>query len=51
MFQQIEYLDQAAFDTLWTTEHHFTDDGYLSAAMPMMVAMAARTKRAKIGAT
>jgi alkanesulfonate monooxygenase SsuD/methylene tetrahydromethanopterin reductase-like flavin-dependent oxidoreductase (luciferase family) len=49
MFQQIEYLDQAGFDTLWTTEHHFTDDGYLSAAMPMMAAMAARTKRAKIG--
>ena len=49
MFQQIEYLDQVGFDTLWTTEHHFTDDGYLSAAMPMMAAMAARTKRAKIG--
>ena len=49
MFQQIEYLDQAGFDTIWTTEHHFTDDGYLSAVMPMLAAIAARTKRAKIG--
>lgn len=49
MFQQIEYLDQAGFDTIWTTEHHFTDDGYLSAVMPMLAAIAARTKQAKIG--
>jgi alkanesulfonate monooxygenase SsuD/methylene tetrahydromethanopterin reductase-like flavin-dependent oxidoreductase (luciferase family) len=49
MFQQVEYLDQAGFDTIWTTEHHFTDDGYLSAVMPMLAAIASRTKRVKIG--
>ena len=49
MFEQVEYLDQAGFDTIWTTEHHFVDDGYLSAVMPMLAAMAARTKRVKVG--
>ncbi len=49
MFEQVEYLDQAGFDTIWTTEHHFVDDGYLAASMPMLAAMAARTKRVKVG--
>lgn len=49
MFEQIEYLDQAGFDTIWTTEHHFVEDGYLSSVIPMLSAMAARTKRLKIG--
>jgi alkanesulfonate monooxygenase SsuD/methylene tetrahydromethanopterin reductase-like flavin-dependent oxidoreductase (luciferase family) len=49
MFEQIEYLDQTGFETIWTTEHHFVDDGYLSSVMPMMAAIAARTKRVKVG--
>ena len=49
MFEQIDYLDAAGYDTLWITEHHFVEDGYLAAAMPMMAAMATRTRHAKIG--
>lgn len=43
MFQQIEYADQAGLDSVWVTEHHFTEDGYLAAVMPALAALAART--------
>jgi alkanesulfonate monooxygenase SsuD/methylene tetrahydromethanopterin reductase-like flavin-dependent oxidoreductase (luciferase family) len=49
MFRQIEFVDQAGFDSIWLTEHHFTDDGYLAAQMPMLAAIAARTRRVSIG--
>ena len=44
-----EAVDEAGFDSLWVTEHHFTDDGYLSALFPMLGAMAARTSRVVLG--
>jgi len=49
MFRQAEFADQAGFDSLWLTEHHFTDDGYLAAIMPVLAAIAARTTRVSIG--
>jgi alkanesulfonate monooxygenase SsuD/methylene tetrahydromethanopterin reductase-like flavin-dependent oxidoreductase (luciferase family) len=49
MFQQVEYADHAGLDSIWVTEHHFTEDGYLSAVMPALAAIAARTKRVTIG--
>jgi alkanesulfonate monooxygenase SsuD/methylene tetrahydromethanopterin reductase-like flavin-dependent oxidoreductase (luciferase family) len=49
MLEQVEFADQNGFDSIWITEHHFTDDGYLAAATPMMAAIAARTRNAKIG--
>lgn len=49
MFEQIAYADEIGLETIWTTEHHFVDDGYLAAMMPMMAAIAARTKRIKVG--
>lgn len=49
MLEQAEYADRAGLDSIWLTEHHFVDDGYLSAVMPALAAIAARTKRVAIG--
>ncbi len=49
MFRQIDFADQAGLDSIWLTEHHFTDDGYLAATMPMLAAIASRTRRVTIG--
>jgi alkanesulfonate monooxygenase SsuD/methylene tetrahydromethanopterin reductase-like flavin-dependent oxidoreductase (luciferase family) len=49
MFRQAAFVDQAGFDSIWLTEHHFTDDGYLAAIMPTLAAIAARTKHVSIG--
>jgi len=49
MFRQVEFVDQAGFDSIWLTEHHFTDDGYLAAILPTLAAIAARTTRVSIG--
>lgn len=46
---QVEACEAAGFDSIWLTEHHFTDDGYLPAMMPAAAAIAARTRRVTIG--
>ncbi len=49
MLEQAEFADRAGLDSVWLTEHHFVDDGYLSAVMPALAAIAARTRRVSIG--
>ena len=49
MLRQVDFVEQAGFDSIWLTEHHFTDDGYLGALMPMLAAIAARTRRVTLG--
>jgi alkanesulfonate monooxygenase SsuD/methylene tetrahydromethanopterin reductase-like flavin-dependent oxidoreductase (luciferase family) len=49
MLVQVEAAEAFGFDSVWLTEHHFTDDGYLPAMMPAAAAIAARTHRVTIG--
>lgn len=44
-----EHIEDLGFDSLWVSEHHFADDGYLSASMAMLAALAARTSRITLG--
>ncbi len=44
-----ENAEDAGFDSLWVSEHHFAADSYLPSVMPMLAAVAARTTRLKLG--
>ena len=41
--------EELGFDHLWTSEHHFLDDGWSPSQLPILAAVAARTERIRIG--
>ena len=45
--RQIRWLDGLGLDLIWFTEHHFIDDGYLPAWIPVAAAAAAQTRRVR----
>src|SRR5271166_1391562 len=41
--------ESSGAESIWVSEHHFVEGGYLPALLPMMAALAAVTRTAKIG--
>src|SRR5262249_47663995 len=47
--EQIVWAEQLGFESVWVSEHHVTDDGYLPSVFPLLAAIAVRTTRMKLG--
>ena len=41
--------ESSGLDSFWTSEHHFVDDGYMAAQLPVLAAVASRTERIRLG--
>lgn len=44
-----EAAEDAGLDSIWVSEHHFSDDGYLPGTMPTLGAIAGVTDRIELG--
>jgi alkanesulfonate monooxygenase SsuD/methylene tetrahydromethanopterin reductase-like flavin-dependent oxidoreductase (luciferase family) len=50
--EALEYTnaaEEAGLASIWVSEHHFADDGYLPGVMPLLGSIAAETDRIQIG--
>ncbi|MCH2170833.1 LLM class flavin-dependent oxidoreductase [Myxococcota bacterium] len=47
--QWVEEAEHHGADSVWVTEHHFFEDGYLPRPLTFAAAIAARTRRVRIG--
>ncbi len=49
ILDQIARAEELGWDDVWISEHHFCDDDYLPSVFPVAAAIAARTRRIRIG--
>ena len=50
--EQLDHIvaaEQLGYDTIWLTEHHFDQDGWSPALLPLAAGIATRTQRIRIG--
>jgi len=47
--EQAAWAETLGFESIWLSEHHVTDEGYLPATLPMLAALAMRTSTARLG--
>jgi alkanesulfonate monooxygenase SsuD/methylene tetrahydromethanopterin reductase-like flavin-dependent oxidoreductase (luciferase family) len=48
VLEQVGALEEAGYDVVWFTEHHFVEDGYLPSWIPVAGAVLARTRRMRV---
>src|SRR6185437_4385339 len=46
---QAVHAEELGFDSIWLSEHHFTDEGYLPCLPAVLGTLAARTSRVRLG--
>lgn len=47
--EQAVYAEELGFDSIWLSEHHFSNEGYLPCLPAVLGALAARTRRVRLG--
>jgi alkanesulfonate monooxygenase SsuD/methylene tetrahydromethanopterin reductase-like flavin-dependent oxidoreductase (luciferase family) len=47
--EQITWAEELGFDSVWLSEQHVTDEGYLPSSFPMLAALAERTRTMRLG--
>src|ERR1700761_4696104 len=49
VLETCEEAGRLGIDSIWLTEHHFFEDGYLPQTLTLAAAIAARTNRVRVG--
>ena len=45
LLDQAGQVEAAGLDSMWVSEHHFAEDGYMASVLPIVAALLARTRR------